>query len=188
MRGLAPGIVAGGLLAGAGVFSLLKGTALAVLFALFVFFSASQLLLDRKPKPTRQMPGTLGQLAAGGSIGFVSGLVGAGGAFISVPFMTWCNVTPAQRGGHQRGAGPAHRAGQHGGLHHCGLESGPGDARRAGLPVLLPVLAVIALGSVTAAPLGARAAHTMDVKKLRRIFAVLLYSLGSYMLWRGLAA
>jgi uncharacterized membrane protein YfcA len=38
------------------------------------------------------MPGTGGQLAAGGVIGFLSGLVGAGGGFISVPFMTWCNV------------------------------------------------------------------------------------------------
>ena len=38
------------------------------------------------------MPGTAGQLAAGGFIGFLSGLVGAGGAFVSVPIMTWCNV------------------------------------------------------------------------------------------------
>ena len=50
------------------------------------------MFLDKKPKPTRQMPGTAGQLAAGGVIGFLSGLVGAGGGFISVPFMTWCNV------------------------------------------------------------------------------------------------
>jgi uncharacterized membrane protein YfcA len=38
------------------------------------------------------MPGTAGQLAAGGTIGFLSGMVGAGGGFISVPFMVWCNV------------------------------------------------------------------------------------------------
>src|SRR5690606_26998468 len=47
---------------------------------------------DKKPAPSRQMPGTGGQLAAGGLIGFLSGLVGAGGGFVSVPFMTWCNV------------------------------------------------------------------------------------------------
>ena len=75
-----------------GVFALLKGTALAIFFALFVGFSATQMFLDKKPKPTRQMPGTGGQLAAGGVIGFISGLVGAGGGFVSVPFMTWCNV------------------------------------------------------------------------------------------------
>ncbi|MFM2067297.1 MAG: hypothetical protein RLZZ584_2206, partial [Pseudomonadota bacterium] len=92
VRTLAPGILAGGLAAGAGVFAVVKGTALAVGFALFVGFSATQMLLDRKPAPTRQLPGTAGRLGAGGVIGLVSGLVGAGGAFISVPFMTWCNV------------------------------------------------------------------------------------------------
>jgi len=29
---------------------------------------------------------------AGGAIGLVSAIVGAGGGFISVPFMLWCNV------------------------------------------------------------------------------------------------
>jgi uncharacterized membrane protein YfcA len=79
VRGLAPGIVLGGLGAGVGVFALVKGPGLALFFALFVGFSATQMLLDRKPAPTRQLPGTAGQLAAGGGIGFLSGLVGAGG-------------------------------------------------------------------------------------------------------------
>lgn len=89
---LAPGIVIGSIIASLGVFALLKGSWLALFFAAFVTFSATQMFLDKKPKPTRQMPGTAGQLAAGGFIGFLSGLVGAGGGFVSVPFMTWCNV------------------------------------------------------------------------------------------------
>ena len=84
VRTLAPGIVAGGLLAGAGVFTLLKGTTLALVFAVFVAFSATQMLLNKKPHASRQMPGTAGRFAAGGGIGFVSGLVGAGGGFIWV--------------------------------------------------------------------------------------------------------
>src|SRR5207247_9106672 len=75
-----------------GVFALLKGSYLATFFGLFVGLSATQMFLDKKPKPTRQMPGTGGQLAAGGFIGFLSGLVGAGGGFISVPFMTCSNM------------------------------------------------------------------------------------------------
>ena len=39
----------GGLLAGAGVFALLKGQGLALFFAVFIGFSALQMLLDRKP-------------------------------------------------------------------------------------------------------------------------------------------
>ena len=92
VRGLAPGIVAGSLLGSLGVFALLKGSSLALVFGLFVAFSASQMILNRKPKPTRQMPGRAGQFGAGAGIGLLSGLVGAGGGFISVPFMTWCNV------------------------------------------------------------------------------------------------
>src|SRR3989344_560148 len=92
VKRLAPGIVLGGFIASLGVFALLKGSFLAIFFALFVSFSATQMFLDKKPAPTRQMPGGAGQVAAGGVIGFLSGLVGAGGGFVSVPFMTWCNV------------------------------------------------------------------------------------------------
>src|SRR3546814_6540664 len=66
-RRLAPGIVVGSLVGSLGVFALLKGQALAVFFALFVGFSATQMFLDKKPKPTRQLPGPGGQLAAGGA-------------------------------------------------------------------------------------------------------------------------
>src|SRR3546814_3025923 len=89
---LAPGIVIGSMVGSVGVFSVLKGSYLALFFGIFVAFSATQMFLDKKPPPTRQMTGTGGQLLAGGVIGFLSGLVGAGGGFISVPFMAWCNI------------------------------------------------------------------------------------------------
>jgi uncharacterized membrane protein YfcA len=53
VRGMAPGIVLGGLLSGAGLFAVLKGQGLALVFAGFIGFSATQMLLDRKPKPRR---------------------------------------------------------------------------------------------------------------------------------------
>ena len=81
-RSLVPGILMGGLLSGAGLFALLRGSALALVFAVFVVFSAVQMLIDRKAKPGRQMPGPVGATAAGGIIGLISGLVGAGGGFL----------------------------------------------------------------------------------------------------------
>jgi uncharacterized membrane protein YfcA len=39
---------------------------------------------------------------------------------------------------------------------------------------------------VFTAPLGARAAHSLPVKKLKRVFATILYLLAAYMLWKGL--
>ena len=38
---------------------------------------------------------------------------------------------------------------------------------------------------MTTAPLGARAAHAMDLRHLKRVFALMLYGLAGYMFWRG---
>jgi uncharacterized membrane protein YfcA len=185
VRRLAPGIVIGSLIGSLGVFSLLKGTALAIFFALFVGFSATQMVLDKRPKPTRQMPGTAGQLGAGGAIGFISGLVGAGGGFISVPFMTWCNVAIHNAVATSAALGfPIAVANVVGYV-------GSGQSVQ-GLPegsfgfIWLPALGVIAVCSFLFAPFGAKAAHSLPVSKLKRIFASILYMLAAYMLWKGL--
>jgi uncharacterized membrane protein YfcA len=52
----------------------------------------------------------------------------------------------------------------------------------------LPALVVIASCSVLTAPLGAKLAHRLPVAKLKKVFALLLYGLASYMLWKGLKA
>ncbi|MEY4909008.1 MAG: hypothetical protein RL260_2726 [Pseudomonadota bacterium] len=185
VRTLAPGIVLGGLLAGAGVFALLKGTTLALVFAVFVAFSATQMLLDRKPAPTRQMPGTAGSLGAGGVIGFLSGLVGAGGGFISVPFMGWCNVAMHNAVATSAALGfPIALANTVG--YVIGGWSMPSPLPGALGYLWLPGLAVIATASVTTAPFGARTAHAMNVKQLKKVFACTLYGLAAYMFYKSM--
>ena len=186
VRTMAPGIVMGGLAAGAGVFALVKGQALALFFALFVGFSATQMLLDKKPKPTRQLPGPAGQAAAGGGIGFVSGLVGAGGGFISVPFMTWCNVPIHSAVATSAALGFPIALANTAGYVVGGWSLPPPLPGTLGY-LYLPALAVIAVASVLMAPVGARMAHAMDVRQLKRVFALMLYALAGYMLWRALA-
>jgi uncharacterized protein len=187
LRGLAPGIVLGGLAAGAGAFSVLKGQGLALLFSLFVGFSALQMLRDRKPAPSRQMPGPAGQTAVGGAIGLVSGLLGAGGAFMSVPFMTWCNVPIRQAVGTSAALGfPIALASVTGYVVS-------GWRLPAALPgafgwLYLPAVLVMSVASVLLAPVGARVAHRSDTARLKRIFALLLFALAGVMLhaaWRG---
>jgi uncharacterized membrane protein YfcA len=181
---MAPGIVLGSLLAGAGAFALLKGQALALVFGVFVAFSATQMLRGRKPAPHREMPGFPGQAAAGTGIGFLSGLVGAGGGFVSVPFMTWCNVPIHNAVATSAALGVPIALSS-----TVGYVIG-GWKLPAALPgafgyLYLPALLVIATASVTMAPLGARAAHAMHVGQLRRAFAALLYALAVYMLYKA---
>jgi len=187
VRSVAPGIAIGGLLSGAGVFALLKGSTLALLFALFIGFSATQMLRGKKPAAGRQLPGPLGAGAAGTVIGFLSGLLGAGGGFISVPFMSWCNV-----GLHQAVATSAALGFPIALANTVGYVVGgwqlPSAISGALGYLVLPALAVIACASVLTAPLGARAAHALDRRQLQRVFAVMLYGLAGYMGWRGLTA
>ena len=184
-RGLAPGIVLGSMVGSIGIFSILKGTTLALVFAGFIGFSATQMILDKKPKPGRNMTGFAGQIGAGAVIGLLSGLVGAGGGFIIVPFMLAHNVPIINAVATSAALGfpiaLANAAGY--------AISGQGVS---GLPswsfgyIWLPALVVVASCSVLTAPLGARMAHSLPVAQLKRVFAVVLYVLAAYMLWKGL--
>ena len=183
---LAPGIVVGSLIGSLGVFALLKGTWLAIFFGLFVSFSATQMFLDKKPKPARQMPGTGGQLAAGGVIGFLSGLVGAGGGFISVPFMTWCNVAIQNAVATSAALGFPIALANVVGYVVSGQSAQNLPPQSFGY-IWLPALIVIALCSFFMAPVGARLAHALPVSTLKKVFASILYGLAAYMLYKGVA-
>jgi uncharacterized protein len=180
---LAPGIIVGGLL-GAQLAKALPTHALAVLFAAFIGFSATQMLLNKKPAASRQLPKATGMFGAGGLIGLLSSLVGAGGAFISVPFMAWCNVPMHNAVGTSAALGfPIALAGTVGyviagwSLH---------DLPPGALGFLyLPALLVISVASMGTARWGAAAAHRMDMAQLRRLFALLLYGLAAYMLFKA---
>jgi uncharacterized membrane protein YfcA len=187
VRGLAPGIVLGAMLASLGIFSVLKGAWLALIFATFVSFSATQMFLDKKPAATRQMPGPGGLLGMGGVIGFLSGLVGAGGGFVSVPFMTWCNVAIHNAVATSAALGfPIALANVVGYI--VGGQSVQDLPPHSLGYVWLPALGVIASCSVLTAPLGARAAHQLPVKQLKRVFASILYLLAAYMFYKGVAS
>lgn len=187
VKGLAPGIVMGSFLASMGAFAALKGSYLALFFALFVGFSATQMFLDKKPAPNRQVPGTPGLLGAGGVIGFLSGMVGAGGGFVSVPFMTWCNVAIHNAVATSSALGfPIALANVIG--YVVAGQGVPNLPEHSFGYLWLPGLVVIASCSVFMAPMGASAAHKLPVKQLKRTFAFVLYLLAAYMLYKGFTA
>ena len=183
VRGLAPGIVLGSML-GAQVAKAVPAQALTLLFAVFVSFSAAQMLLDRKPRATRELPRPAGMLAAGGVVGLLAALVGAGGAFISVPFMTWCNVKIHNAVATSAALGfPIALAGTVGYV-IAGWSMHDMPAGALGF-IYLPALLTISAASVITAPLGARTAQRLDVRQLRRAFAALLFGLAAYMVYNA---
>jgi len=183
VAGLTPGMIVGSLI-GPQLVGGMSAAVLSAFFGAFVTVAATSMLLDRKPKPTRELPGGGGLFAVGGGIGLVSSMVGAGGAFLSVPFMTACNVNIRNSVATSAALGlPIAVAGTIGfmaaGLRHSGM-----PPYSIGY-VYLPALFAIVAASVTSAPVGARAAHRWPVATLKRVFAVVLYVLAAYMLWRA---
>ncbi|MBC7702529.1 MAG: sulfite exporter TauE/SafE family protein [Rhodoferax sp.] len=177
-RQLAPGILVGSFL-GSQIASALPSRLLGYLFAVFVTFSATQMFLNRKPLPSRTLPGKAGMFGAGGGIGLLSSLVGAGGAFVSVPFMTWCNIPIHKAVATSSALGfPIALAGTVGYL-IAGLSLPEMPSGTLGY-LYWPGLLVLSLSSICTAPLGARVAHGMDIAPLKKVFASLLYCIALY--------
>lgn len=180
-REITPGSVFGTLL-GSVLAAHLTTHFLKVFFVIFLFYVSTQMLLEIKPKASRQLPGHAGMFGAGNVIGAVSSLVGIGGGTLSVPFMTWCNVKLHNAIGTSAAIGlPIAAAGAVGYVAN-GLAMD-------GLPkyslgyVYLPALVAIVATSMLTAPVGAKVAHRLPVKKLKKVFVVLLYTLGIRMAW-----
>lgn len=150
-------------------------------FVIFLYYVATQMLLNKKPKPSRQLPGALGTFAVGNIIGAFSSLVGIGGGTLSVPFMTWCNIPVHRAIGTSAAIGlPIAVAGTVGYLVN-GWNADYLPPHSVGY-IYLPALVGLVVTSVLTAPFGVHLAHSLPVDRLKRIFAILLYVVGTRML------
>ena len=183
---IAPGIIAG-TFAGAVVAALIPTLPLAIFFVVFMSYVALQMMLNVKPKPSRELPGMLGLSAAGMVIGIVSALVAIGGGSLSVPFMTWCNVKLQHAIGTSAAIGlPIALSGSLG-YWVSGWEIAGMPALSVGFIYVPAVLSMTVLSVITA-PLGAKLAHRLPVATLKKLFAVMLIALSSKMLHTVLIA
>ncbi len=182
---LVPGILLGSFV-GPLIVSGMSTAMLASIFAIFAGFSAIQMLWGKAPKPTRELPGRMGLIGAGAGIGILAGMVGAGGAFVTIPYLERCNVKIHNAVATSAALGlPIAAAGTVGFI--------LGGLRQSGLPpyslgyVYLPALLTIAAASMLTAPMGARLAHRWPVKVLKRVFACILFGVAAYMIWNAVA-
>jgi uncharacterized protein len=186
VRTMSPGLVVGSLI-GAQIASALPMWIMAGIFGAFTWFAAFRMLFVKPPKVTRTLPAAAGMFGVGTGIGVAAGMVGTGGAFIAVPFMARCGVTP-----HAAVATSAALAFPVA----CAATLGfvLAGLRQSGLPpyslgyVYVPALVAITVCSVFVAPLGARVAHAWSGVRLRKAFAMMLLVLGGFMWWKALSA
>lgn len=180
VRAMSPGILSGSF-AAALVAGLLPTRWLAFVFTGLVSYVAISMFFDLRPKRTRELPGAGGIFLAGTVIGTASALFAAGGAFLSIPFLTWCNVPLRRAFGTAAANGfPIALAGTAGYvLQGWRIEGLPPGALGF---VYLPALGLIVAISMLLAPLGTRIAYRLPVKQLRLIFAVMMFGLALRML------
>ena len=177
---LAPGIVVGAFM-GAAIADVMNAGVLRTFFGVFELLVAIQMLLNIKPAPHRQLPGSLGTGLAGSGIGMISAIVGIGGGTLTVPFLVWCNTSMHKAVATSAACGlPIAVAGSLAyvltGLNEVNL-----PAATLGY-IYLPAFSGIVITSMLFAPVGANLAHRLPVATLKKVFAVLLLILGLRML------
>jgi uncharacterized membrane protein YfcA len=160
---------------------------LKVFFVFYVFIVAFQILSNYAPNPARILPPrpALAPRPAldcvGAFIGWVSSFVGIGGGTLSVPFLIYCNINTKRAIGTSSAIGlPIALAGTVGYI-VSGLQISDLPSKSLGF-VYLPAFAIIAAASLISAPVGAILVQKLAVKKLKKIFALLLIAIGCKML------
>lgn len=179
-RGMSIGIIMGTFFA-TFIASYLSSFYLAIFFSMFTAYVASQMYLNKKPKPSRELAGNTGLFLAGSTIGAISALVSIGGGALTVPYLTWQNVEIKKAIGTSAAIGfPISIAGTTGYLVNGWANTLPGEYTFGF--VYLPAALLISTTSFFAAPYGARLSHKLPISILKKIFAVLLVSLSIRML------
>lgn len=179
-KGMAPGLLLG-TFSGSFFAGSVPSKGLKIFFVIIMYFASFQIIFNFRPKAHSNLPGKLGLFIVGLIIGGISSLAAAGGGFLSVPFMLYCNVIIYEAVGTSAALGfPIAFAGLLG-----YVMSGLGVE---GLPkysfgyVYLPALLAVVSMSILTAPKGANLAHRLPVLKLRRLFGIFLAILATKIL------
>lgn len=173
---LTAGLFAGGLL-GAWVASDLNTRILQLVFGLFAITVGLQMFFKRQTVSRRLLPAWPAMNAVGGIIGTVSGIVGIGGGSMTVPYLTWHNVSIRQAVATSSACGLPIAVAGFLGFMATGWEN-PAMPQYSWGYIYLPALICVAILSVLFAPVGAKLAHILPVGLLKRFFAGLLIIVG----------
>jgi uncharacterized membrane protein YfcA len=181
VKKMAGGIVLGTFLA-TFIASYMSSMYLAIFFAVFMAFVSLQMFLNKRPKPSRELPGSGGLFTAGTGIGVISALVAIGGGSLTIPYLAWHNVDIKKTIGTSAAIGlPIAVAGTLGYLIN-GWDNSSIETLTLGF-VSLPAVLFMSVTSFFMAPVGAKLTHRLPINILRKTFAVLLVLLSIKMLF-----
>lgn len=157
-------------------------SSLSQLFGVLELLVGIHMILALKTCPNRQLPGLAGNSASGGVIGWLSSMVGIGGGTLTTPYLQWNNVTMHQAIATSAAVSlPIALAGTLGYL-IAGLNEPDLPAYATGY-IYWPAFFGIVLASYFTAPIGARWAHQLPIKTLKRYFGYFLIILAIKMLF-----
>lgn len=171
-----------GILIGAGFGSLtasyIAGPNLQKIIGVFAILVAIQMALDLRPKASGSVPGKAGLTAAGVAIGWASAIFGIGGGSLTVPFLTWRSLTMQQAVATSSACGFPIAVASAISFMILGWHDPLLPPHSLGF-VYLPALIGIALTSMFFARFGAKLAHKLSPRMLKRLFALLLVVVGT---------
>ncbi|GFM52464.1 sulfite exporter TauE/SafE family protein [Pseudomonas capsici] len=170
-----------GILFGAGLGSLtasyIAGPYLQKIIGVFALLVALQMALDLRPRASRGVPGKPGLTAAGVVIGWASAIFGIGGGSLTVPFLTWRSLSMQQAVATSAACGFPIAVASAISFMILGWHDPLLPPHSLGF-VYLPALLGIAVTSMFFARFGARLAHKLSPRLLKRLFATLLLCVG----------
>lgn len=185
-KNLAPGLIIGSFL-GAGIAGLLSREYLQLIIGLFVIWVAYKMLRGAKKvvDQSKPLPSTQQQLLAGGGIGLASAIFGIGGGSLTVPYLNNNGVIMQKAVGTSAACGlPIAIAGALGFM-FFGMKEHIHVANTIGFVHVYAFLGISIMSFFTA-KFGAKVAHILSPVILKKCFAVMLFSIGCFFLFKGL--
>lgn len=159
-----------------------ESNTLSKIFGILELLIAINMLLALKPNPSRQLPGFIGNSMAGTLIGSLSSMVGIGGGTLTTPYQVWNNISMHQAIATSAAISlPVALAGSIGYV-LAGMQATDLPDYTTGY-IYWPAFLGIILISVFTAPIGAKLAHKLPTKTLKRAFGVFLIILAIKMLF-----
>ncbi len=183
VKQMVPGLIIGGAL-GVQLASMIVGAHLQFIIGCFLVLVAIQMGFALVPEGNKTLPGRVGLFPVASIIGTLSAVFGIGGGSLTVPYLSIMGSKMQKAVATSAACGvPIAFASALANM-YLGLQVTQGVEYTVGY-IYLPAFFGVAIMSAPFAKVGANLAKRLPAKKLKRLFAVFLAIIGSYMILKS---